>query len=400
MIFNLLLHIILVYSISTKRTIKRYDDINITLLDQMSSNKLPRLPCQNITDFENFPVLKVVDDFIIPPMSTFLINSIPYGIDNCRCLYFSIFYFRSKNNDDPNNITLYIMNDNNKKPGNIIFQKTYKKPINDWNINVYDPSTLLLKVYIGDKDDFNREFDISSSSLNYGTRLWVSFSVTMNRNFSLTGYRENMMYWIIYKIPEYKQLIPGELESPYMYYNSTLPYYFIDYNNLLNKDMVSWTIASETENRFKMEKTSLNMAFKVFLLCKKTIYDIDINITDSPTVVPTSQPSTITIQPTTIPTNTNKTDYSNKDVLWILIIILIVVVLCTIYVGLYFYRKYCKNQNYDNNLVDDLIKNGATIEKYNPVSSSNNINTTNNNELFINPIEITIDIPLDGKTNQ
>lgn len=386
---------------SPKRVVIRQIDYNLTLLDQPSSNKIPRLPSQNMTDLYHSPVLKVTDDFIIPPMSTFIVNNIPYGIDNCRSLYFSIFYFRSKNDQDPKNIVLYLMNNKDDSPGDVFFEKTYKMPLNGWNINVYDPSTLLLRVSIGEIDDYGREFDMSSSSMNYGTRIWVSVYVSMERKFSFTGFKENVFYWVIYKIPEYKALIPGELDSPYIYYNKTLPYYFMDNNNFLNKSLVKWTIASDTERRFNLEKTSSNMAWRVFLLCKQTIFDTDINFTDSPSVTPTptTQPNN-TLQPNTpIHNNTDNNGDNNKDVLYILIIVLIIVFLCSFYGISVLFRKYYHKNEYSEDFTQVMKDKGDEfyVIPYEPTKSTITLdgNTPKDNQRsFIqsDKIEVIVEI--------
>jgi hypothetical protein len=322
----------------------RYEDINITILDQISLNKLPYLLCQNITDGPNKPILQSTDDFLIPPMSTFILNNIPYGIEDCRTIFFYISYFRVKYNADPENIILYIMKDiNSGFPGDIIFKKTFLTPLNGWNINYNNPGILLLSINVGDKDDNGNEFDIKSSSIYYGLKFWVSFIVTLKRNFVLTGYRENMFYWITYKKPE--KLNINEQDSPYKIYNKTSQYYFIDKNNLLKKGLTSWTLANDTEIKLNINSTesSLNMAWKVDLLCKQTIHittlspqptSITINPTPN-TVIPNSK------QPSLPPTDEIK---ENKHELFLFLGILIIVVVITCFsLTIIYYKRIFKS---------------------------------------------------------
>lgn len=259
----------------------KYEYINLTILDQISSNLYPSLLCQNITDIPGSPLLKVADDFYIPPMSTFIINNIPYGIDNCKSLILSIAYKRSRYTMDPENIILLLMKGGSTKPNDndLMFKKTFQKPSNGWNINSNDPGIMILVINIGDKDDLGNEFDLSSSGLVYSMKIWVSLWVTLPRNFIMTGLRENMFYWIIYSLPK-NDIIQKETDSPYKYYNKTSNYYFRDQNNLLRKDLISWTSAPVTEEKLNIKSNTYNMAWKVDLTCKQTIHFIDINNTD------------------------------------------------------------------------------------------------------------------------
>jgi len=328
------------YTMIKKREniLTKYIDFNLTILDQISSNKLPNIPCQNITDLPNSPVLMASDDFIIPPLSTFIINNIPSGIDNCRALIFSISYMRNYRDASPENIILYIMKDSIGIPGNIVFKKTFKQPDNGWNLNVYNPGSLILKINVGDKDDNGKEFDISSSSLFARTKLWVSFFVTLKRHFSLTGFSENMVFWITYNKDQNKQLT--ELDSPYKYYNTTSNYYYIDINNLFNKNLTKWTNAIDVEKKMTFQSNTLNLAWKVDLLCTQTIIFIEINkTTDAPTIVPTTTP---------IPTNESiytKPPYQEDGssvlpiLLFFFITLLIVLCLtCTCYLHRFIYK--------------------------------------------------------------
>ena len=313
----------------------KYEDVNLTILDQISSNIRPYLPCQNITDILYTPLLKVADDFFIPPMSTFILNNIPYGIDNCKSIIFTFSYKRSRYTLDPDNIVLTIMKGGPFQPNDkdILFQKTYLKPYNGWNININDPGTLILIINIGDKDDLNNEFDLSSSSIIYGMKLWVSVWATLKRDFLLTGLRENMFYWITYSLPQ-GGLIHNELDSPYKYYNKTSNYYFIDKNNLLRKNLVVWTNAQITENILDIKSSTYNMAWKVELSCKQTIHYI--NITDEPTPdIITIEPPyiNITTQPTPLLPIDNKSDSTFTTILLIFIslsVITVVVILIVI----------------------------------------------------------------------
>ena len=325
------------YTMIKKREniLTKYIDYNLTILDQISQNRSPSLPSQNITDLPNSPVLMASDDFIIPPLSTFIINNIPSGIDNCRALIFSISYMRNYRDSVPENIILYIMKDSIGIPGNIVFKKTFKQPENGWNLNVYNPGSLILKINVGDKDDNGKEFDISSSSLFAGTKMWVSFIVTLKRHFSLTGFSENMVFWITYK-DQNKQLT--ELDSPYKYYNTTSNYYYIDINNLFNKNLTKWTNAIDVEKKMTFQSNTLNLAWKVDLLCTQTIIFIEINkTTDAPTIGPT----------TPVPTNESiytKPPYQEPSsvlpiLLFFFITLLIVLCLtCSCYVSRLFYK--------------------------------------------------------------
>lgn len=382
------------YTMIKKREniLTKYIDFNLTILDQISSNKLPNLPCQNITDLPNSPVLIAADDFIIPPLSTFIINNIPSGIDNCRALIFSISYMRNYRDATPENIVLYIMKDLRGIPGNTVFKKTFKQPENGWNLNVYNPGSIILKINVGDKDDNGKEFDISSSSLFAGTRLWVSFFVTLQRHFSLTGFSENMVFWITYNKDQNKQLT--ELDSPYKYYNTTSNYYYIDINNLFNKNLTKWTNAIDVEKKMTFQSNTLNLAWKVDLLCTQTIIFIEINkTTDAPT-----------IQPTTIPVPTNESIYTkppDKEVssvlpilLFFFITLLIVLCLtCSCFATRLFYKPV-QIVNIDEYLVEHQNE-GIIYSKYETDASKEilfpNVPSTG---VFISSSQIVADVEL------
>lgn len=386
----------------------RYEDYNLTILDQISSNKLPYLPCQNITDLQNFPIVRATDDFIIPPLSTFILNNIPSGIDNCRAIIFYISYMRNYRDSDPENIILYIMRDSimidEGFPGQIIFKKTFKKPSNGWNINVFNPGSLILKINVGDPDDNGNEFDISSSSLYSGSRLWVSFYVTLKRHFSYTGFSENMVYWITYK--KENDLKLTELDSPYKYYNTTSSYYFIDINNLFDKNLSKWSSAIETEKKMSIKSNTLNMAWKVDLLCKKTIVFIEINKTDSPTPSPT-------LQPTKEWTN-NRTDiperHDSSNVLSVILFFFITLMIVLCLTCLFFLKRICykptKIQDIDEYMKKQMEENGNNF-LFTPYVHKKD--DDNNNEIdvdndtpqegyFINSSTIQVEVDLNKDT--
>lgn len=382
----------------------RYEDYNLTILDQISTNKLPYLPCQNITDIQHFPIVRATDDFIIPPLSTFILNNIPSGIDNCRAIIFSISYMRSYRDSDPENIILYVMrdstiNDDNGYPGEIIFKKTFKQPNNGWNIITTNPGSLILRINVGDPDDNGNEFDISSSSLYSGSRLWVSFYVTLKKHFTYTGFSENMVYWIIYK--KEKDLKLNELDSPYKYYNSTSQYYFRDFNNLFDKNLIQWSSATETEKKMGISSNTLNMAWKVDLLCKKTIVFIEINKTSEPTQSPTLQPTKEWI-------DNNKTDIPEKhdssSVLSLILFFFISLIIILCITCLFFLQRICykptKIKNIDEYIERHLKENGENVlyTPYKPKEENDTeIDDTVTEGFFVSSSDIQVEIVLDNK---
>jgi len=353
---------------------------------------LPNLPCQNITDLPNSPVLMASDDFVIPPLSTFIINNIPSGIDNCRALIFSISYMRNYRDSIPENIILYIMKDSIGTPGNIIFKKTFKQPDNGWNLNVYNPGSLILKINVGDKDDNNHEFDISSSSLFAGTKLWISFFVTLKRHFSLTGFSENMVFWITYNKDQNKKLT--ELDSPYKYYNTTSNYYYIDINNLFNKNLTKWTNAIDVEKKMAFQSNTLNLAWKVDLLCTQTIIFIEINkTTDAPTIGPSIVPTNESIY--TKPPYQEDGSSVLPILLFFFISLLIVLCLtCTCFVTRFFYKpvqiinidEYLAGHQSPETIYSKFGDAGQDIEFPNVPSSSEGV--------FISHSQIVADVEL------
>lgn len=377
-----------------QKVITKYEDYNLTVLDQTSSNVLPYIPCQNITDMINTPVLKAADDFIIPPLSTFIINNIPYGLDTCRAVIFSISYKRSRYDQNPKSIVLSLMRDYNNSPGSVFFQKTYSQPLNLWNINYNNPGVMILQINIGEVDDLGNEFDLSSNSMGYNTKIWVSFYVNLNRNFSITGYRENFVYWIIYEVPPNLQLT--ERDSPYLYYYKTSPYYFIDYNNLLRKDLTHWTISQNVERLLGINSdNSFNLAYKVQLLCKQTLNIIDINVTKQPTPNPTPYPTidnNHTKEPPFIINDNNR--FLQYGLIFSLLCLIIVILLLFI-----FYCKRLKKKDEVINL-DDILKfndsndqNCVIHEKYKDLEDpDNNDDITNplHKDLFVDTKNVEI----------
>lgn len=368
-----------------QKVITKYEDYNLTVLDQTSSNVIPYIPAQNITDMINTPVLKGSDDFILPPLSTFIINNIPYGLDACRSIIFSISYKRSRYDQNPTSLVLTLMRDYNNSPGTVFFQKTFYQPLNGYNINYNNPGVLILKINIGEVDDFGNEFDLSSNAMGYNYKIWVSFYVNLNRNFSITNYRENMFYWIIYEIPPNLKL--SETDSPYLYYYKTSPYYFIDYNNLLRKDLTTWTIAQVTERLLGINSdNSFNLAWRVDLLCKQTLNIIDINITKPPTPNPTPYP--------TFDNNTKQPPFIINDNNRFLQYGLIFSLLCLIIVILLLFIFYCKRLKKKDEVInlDDILKfnesndqNYVIHEKFKDLEDQNNDEITNplHTDLFV-----------------
>lgn len=370
MMFILLLLFFSLYLVRVSSIVK-YEDVNLTILDQISSNIRPYLPCQNITDISNTPLLKVADDFYIPPMSTFILNNIPFGIDNCKSIIFSIAYKRSRYTMDPENIILTLMKSGPYQPNDndILFKKTFLRPSNGWNINSNDPGIMILIINIGDKDDLNNEFDISSSSIIYGMKIWVSLWVTLKRDFLLTGLRENMFYWITYQIPQ-GGIKHNEVDSPFKYYNKTSNYYFIDKNNLLRKNLVVWTNALTTENILDINSHTYNMAWKVDLLCKQTIHVIDINITDEPTNdIVTIEPPYVNITSPPSPIIIPDKSYSSTPIILLVISLLFVIIIIIVFIIFNIRRCYNDNDKKNNKL--DLVH--ILVEDIDDINKESNI---------------------------
>lgn len=219
----------------------------------------------------------------------------------------------------------------------------------------------------------------------------------MPRNFTFTGFRENMMYWIIYQ-PPITQLQLTDLDSPFKYYDSTDYYYFRDYNNILNKSFTQWTIANIVQDGLNIQSTSFNMAWRVQLLCTKIIYDIVINVTDTPE--PTT---TITLVPTTIITieppihndnnnNNNTNNTYNKDVLYILLIILLVVIGLLVYIFVYMFKKITKNEDDSNSFVTIVQQHDSAILNQYDTSNENLDTITTKGQQFINTSQIEISL--------
>lgn len=381
--------------IIVKKRIVKYNDYNFTILDQVSQNKRPNLICQNISDIPWTPILKVTDDFLIPPMSTFIVNNIPYGIDNCKTLIFTISYFRNRNTFDPDNIVLTLMKDNNNYPGESWYTKTFLKPINGWNLNINDPGSLILKLNIGDKDNYGKEFDLSSSSIIYSMKIWVSFYVTLKRDFILTGYKENMFYWIIYQLPP-QGIHPTETDSPYKYYNKTSQFYFIDYNNLLRKNLTSWTSAKEIDRIMEIQDSTYNMAWKVDLLCKQTINIIP--IPDSPSSnnntfqPPSIQPSPHSIQPPA-PIGEETTKNSN-EIYIILVIFILSFVFCFLVFLLFYFKRFFKKEKAID--LNKFIQEEDSAIQLNPITEinkqQNEIEGITQRKFIDKDMEIVVDI--------
>jgi hypothetical protein len=355
--------------------IVKYEYINLTILDQISSNQRPTLLCQNITDIPGSPLLKVADDFYIPPMSTFILNNIPYGIDNCKSLIFSIAYRRSRYTMDPENIILQLMKGMEPNENNTLFKKTFIKPSNGWNINSNDPGIMILIINIGDKDDLGNEFDISSSNIIYSMKIWVSLWVSLKRDFIMTGLRENMFYWITYSLPK-TGIIPREIDSPYKYYNKTSNYYFKDQNNLLRKGLINWTPAKTTELQLDINSVSLNMAWKVDLECRQTIHFIDINNTDVPDI--TIEPPFINITRPPTPLIPYPVDGGKSITIILILIALVFVFITIIFIIMNILRCLADKKPKDNiDLTTYMVDNLDEVNKENEIIILPNSAATN-----------------------
>jgi len=439
---NVFIYFIYIHYISIVITtvIKEYKDINLTILDQESRNYFPSLISQNYTDITHSPVIQAADDFIIPPLSTFIVNNIIDGIDECRRIYFKIGYFRLKNQHDPSNIT-YCLHRNFfdtqtsvNKPGLDIFCNIINTPLNsNWNTNLQESSFMYMKIDHGEKDIYGRTFSITSSFLRSHLRLWFSFYVSMPRDFFSysTGVKENRISWILFD-PSY--LINdgdgGEqqhknTDSPYKYYSSTSQYFFKDRNNLFRLGFIDWTSSTILESSTSLTgtttqyKSSHNLMFKVDLLCKTYITKIDINTTPSLFPSPQQQQQhnndtnkTLTpIIQTEPPINNNISKVVFSIIIPILVILLLLFILI-VSIILFIISKHKKSlkqpidlekvvKNHSMKKGLDTSKSYNNIMIYDPLNSivypsvnvGNNNNNTDEHQRFVDvdTIEISLD---------
>lgn len=420
-----------------------YIDSNLTILDQWSTNIRPGLLSQNGINF----IVHEADDFIIPPTSTFIINNIMAGIDDCRSLFIEIGYSRSRSTQDPDSLTYCIYSNlinptlgmdtpNSNNNGGTVFCKTKTKPLNDWNINLNIQGKMILRIDHGEVDDDGRIFVISSSHLRSRTRYWFSFYVTMPLNFSSTGFTENRVSWLLYDNSNKIVPFPSSLaaiQSPYITYDKTSQYFFKDNSNIFRYGFINWIPANTLEPYLNLPRyftSSLNLIMKIKLLCRSYVTRIDIIPSEIPVNTPsnnnnnnnetniTSGPTnTITIQPTI-------QQQQNTYFISLFVIILLIILLgLLIYIIIVMIRreinkkKKKKEQEANKELdLDKLIQDFTVVDPLDhknkgkktfivpydsPLTTTTTTTTTTNEKLVfvqVGEVDINLDIP-DGENS-
>lgn len=216
------------------------------------TNLRNKLIAQKFTDIlPQLPLLQEADDFVLPVNFS----------SNLTIFYLSFSVVRVRTTSDPVSLTLQLLytNESTQGPGEVFFTKVVSAPGNPplWdNTTLGQVSVIQLNLTKGDmsSDNSGAIFDLANTTLlPRETRLWVSFYATGARDFTLTPYAENNLFWLT----SGDNLTTDENNSVY---------YFVDASNVLKQRLSTWSNASVVEERLKLNSTSLQMAWQLTLL--------------------------------------------------------------------------------------------------------------------------------------
>ena len=210
---------------------------NISLLEQLSTSdsqiEYSSIPCQKIIDIRGTPILTATDDFVIEE------NTV------CKSIAVKIKALRKKWSQDPVSATLHIFKEGPELlsvPSVKVSEIIVDTPDNGWgDAQVKSGQELTFSFSTG---------DLPEEELSSGT-YWISFFADLDRDFKLSGYKENRIFWAT-----------SSTQS------SGSDYYFRDESNFLRNGWVNWTTAAEVEDKLGINNGTRNLAFSVEGLCK------------------------------------------------------------------------------------------------------------------------------------
>lgn len=313
----------------THDTIKRNEEDNhiiydpIVILNQTNDHPLfydltNRIESVRYTDIYGFPLLQVVDDFIIPPYTRLYI--VNHMSSSCNGLSFSFNTIRTRQDMDPYNITIELFYDDGYNyPLNVsFFKRTVCSPYTvidnncSWDKKINIPTITDIILNNGDMDDNNiTVFDLSNIDfIPTGRKLWVSIYATVPRHGAGNLLQSNSFYWMTLNNRTYSSVLMQT------FYNGVdnSNYKFRDVNNLYKVNATTWIDATVLQSSLKISTVSYNMALKVSIMCNlippyvpepPTIMPyITVAPTSEPTSTPTDEPTVIntTLVPTASPT--------------------------------------------------------------------------------------------------
>lgn len=269
----------------------------VVLLNQTNAYTLyydlsNRIECHNYTDLWGYPLIYVVDDFVMP-----LFNEIDVSRD-CTAIVFNFTTIRLKVDTDPYSITTrlfyhdYVTGGPRATP---FFSHSRCSPDKScrWPLRLNVPMTTSIAISNGDMDvDGVTPFDLSM--IPASETIWAGFYVSVPDHPSTSILRENSLFWMTLDNKT------GSTPIKRLFYNDTLNnhYKYRDANNLHRNGFTQWTDASLVQPIIGIQTTTLNMAWTVSLLCNATNTSV---LSPFQTLEPTSEP---TQEPTVSPTMT------------------------------------------------------------------------------------------------
>jgi hypothetical protein len=264
MMNNLFIYLIISFTFAT-------DFIHVDLIKQVNAverwyDLFNRIRCYEMTDILGSPSVMVADDFIIT-------SSTSENYTSCESLNFTLNTIRTFQDQNPLAIIIMLMYHDNitNGPGKVFFKRTLLSPNNTgiWDTLVNVPSFTSFIINHGDLDDDNTtKFDFYSLP-RYQT-LWFSFYGIGPRDFSVSTYRENSMFWITLNN---NTIASTPVVNP-LFQNASLTVpnydYFIrsiDVDNMLKFNMSNWTDAIISQPYMLVSTKTYNMAWSVQMTC-------------------------------------------------------------------------------------------------------------------------------------
>lgn len=354
-------------------------DLTILVLNQsnahsMYPNVANKVMCQKIIDRPDYPLILGSDDIILPDQLEWQSK---WGIHTCHAMRISFTTIRTRNDLNPYNITICLFRNNPTKnqPWTPFYKRTLKWPTNNphWvedAISLPSQNTIVLEQ--GDLDDNGETiFDLQNPDfLQLGSRMWVSFYVTMPWHLG-QSLRTNSMYWVTLDNATGSSL-------PQEFSEENSHFFYRDEEDLEKHGFVNWTDGEAVSPYLGIRATTNQMAWTLSLNCR--------GIPLPPTIEPmpvTEVPFTkeVTESPSFIKENeTNQSvagDNHFKEALIIgslgtLLPILLIVVIVSVVVGFLYAKRRKRRQVMADNINQRLngLKDYTAIP-LNPLSPGN-----------------------------
>ena len=307
--------LILLWIITTARALSPITYRPVTIINQTNVYELfydlaNRIECHNFTDIYGYPLVYAADDFVLPSYRDLdLVNGLA---SDCNALSFSFTVVRSRQDQDPQNITLRLFYHDPNTGGPLeppFYQRTFCAPINTvtcstpgccWDPRIRVALPIVLTLQNGDiSDDGVTTFDLSNMNLlPVGRTLWAAMYITVPGHYANNLLKENSLFWMTLNNKSGSTPIQPLLANNRPNYN----YRYKDVNNLRRYNLTNWTDGQVAQQFIGVRNatSTYNMAWRITLMCN-TIGDIatlppfpptrQVTPTEAPTRTPSASPT-------------------------------------------------------------------------------------------------------------